>query len=146
MTDRAHTKRQRIDEPLAVVRHFMAAINGADVDALAELLTKGHVLVDSLGYRVRGRQAVTRAWAGYFAMVPDYRIVARETVVSGRTVVVLGTAAGSYVSLDDTNHGKWQVPAAWRAVIQRGRIAEWQVYADNEPIRALMRNASKNAV
>ena len=33
-------------------------------------------------------------------------------------------------------------PAALRALVRDGRIAEWQVYADNEPIREQMRAAS----
>jgi SnoaL-like domain len=33
----------------------------------------------------------------------------------------------------------WKTPAAWRAVVKDGRISIWQVYADNEPIRAIMR-------
>jgi hypothetical protein len=35
------------------------------------------------------------------------------------------------------NH--WTTPAAWRASIRDGLIAEWRVYADNEPIRQIMR-------
>jgi hypothetical protein len=30
----------------------------------------------------------------------------------------------------------------WRAVVKDNKIALWQVYADNEPIRAIMRKAS----
>jgi hypothetical protein len=33
----------------------------------------------------------------------------------------------------------WQTPAAWHAVVRDGLIAEWQVYADNKPIRQRMR-------
>jgi ketosteroid isomerase-like protein len=36
----------------------------------------------------------------------------------------------------------WKSPAAWRAVIKDGKVAVWQVYADNEPIRAIMRKYS----
>jgi len=34
------------------------------------------------------------------------------------------------------NH--WEIPAAWKAVVQRGRISEWRVYADNEPVWKIM--------
>jgi hypothetical protein len=34
---------------------------------------------------------------------------------------------------------EWKVPAAWRAVVRDGLIAEWQVYVDNEPLRASLR-------
>jgi len=35
------------------------------------------------------------------------------------------------------NH--WQTPAAVRALIEHDKVAEWTVFADNEPIRKLMR-------
>jgi hypothetical protein len=34
---------------------------------------------------------------------------------------------------------RWETPAAWRAVVEGGLVAEWRVYADNEPMRELMR-------
>jgi hypothetical protein len=37
---------------------------------------------------------------------------------------------------------RWATPAAWRAVVKDGKIALWQVFADNEPIRAIMRKYS----
>ena len=39
-------------------------------------------------------------------------------------------------------NGFWEVPAAWRAVVQDGKIAEWRVYADNQPLRKLMGDAT----
>ena len=35
----------------------------------------------------------------------------------------------------------WLLPAAWRAVVRDGRIAQWQVYCDTEPVAAIMRGA-----
>ncbi len=32
----------------------------------------------------------------------------------------------------------WKTPASSRAVVKGGKIAQWQVFADNEPIRAIM--------
>jgi len=29
---------------------------------------------------------------------------------------------------------RWSVPAAWRAVVRGGRLAEWRVYVNVEPI------------
>jgi ketosteroid isomerase-like protein len=40
------------------------------------------------------------------------------------------------------NGNYWKTPASWRAVVKDGRISVWQVYADNEPIRAIMRKHS----
>ena len=51
-----------------------------------------------------------------------------------------GCRQGSYWSdgLKQPNSG-WSTPVALRALVRDGQIAEWQVYADNEPIRQQMR-------
>ncbi|MGA9583930.1 MAG: hypothetical protein WBQ95_01315 [Terracidiphilus sp.] len=33
---------------------------------------------------------------------------------------------------------RWKTPIAIRALIEDGLVAEWRVYADNEPIRKVM--------
>jgi hypothetical protein len=33
----------------------------------------------------------------------------------------------------------WKTPAAWLAEVKDGKIALWQVFADNEAIRVIMR-------
>ena len=34
--------------------------------------------------------------------------------------------------------GRWEIPAAWRAVTDGRRVTLWQVYADNKPVEALL--------
>jgi hypothetical protein len=73
-------------------------------------------------------------------MVPDYKIEVEEVFGSGHIVVLLGKASGTYSSdgnLKTGNH--WEVPAAWRAEVAGDKIRQWQVYADNEPIRQIIR-------
>lgn len=78
-------------------------------------------------------------WEGYFRMVPDYTITVDETFVQGSVVVMLGAAQGTYSSGGQLKQeNKWRTPAAWRAVVRESLIAEWRVYADNEPIRQIM--------
>ncbi|MFI5142691.1 MAG: nuclear transport factor 2 family protein [Thermoanaerobaculales bacterium] len=118
---------------------FVAAICEHEVDGLAELMTEDHVFVDSLGNRVEGRQQMKAGWESYFRMVPDYAIAIDETLVDGAVVVLLGTARGTYspdgaLRSDDA----WSTPAAWRVQIRGSLVAEWRVYADNEPIRQVM--------
>jgi ketosteroid isomerase-like protein len=116
-----------------VAHGFVDAINRQSVDAVAELMTEDHVFIDSLGARVEGRERMKAGWAGYFKMVPGYAIAIEETYSAGSVVVMLGAARGTYAG------ESWQTPSAWRAVIRDSQVAEWRVYADNEPIRALMR-------
>lgn len=108
-------------------------------------MTEDHAFVDSLGSKIDGKQNMIEAWAGYFRMVPDYRITIDETFVDGSAVVMLGTAEGTYAPDGELRaENKWSTPAAWRAEIRGSLVAEWCVYADNEPIRQIMaKRASK---
>ncbi len=138
----------RGDTPERIVRDFVRRINRRDVERVTQLITDDHVFIDSLGHRLQGgRQAMRAAWAGYFQIVPDYQIRANAFFARRNTVIVVGIASGSYraPAMPDPV-GTWRTPATWRALLRRGRVAEWQVYADNEPIRELMRRATEKAV
>ncbi len=123
----------------SVAHAFAQAISRQEVAALAELMTPDHRFIDSLGNVVEGREKMRAGWAGYFRMVPDYTVTIEETYSDGAVVVMLGFAHGTYApdgKLRDEN--RWRTAAALRAVIDDGKVAEWRVYADNEPIRRLM--------
>ena len=120
----------------SVAHAFVRAINRGDVEALTALMTEEHRFADSLGGVLEGREAMRAAWTAYFKMVPDYSIAVEETYSDGPAVVLLGLAQGTYAPegrLEPRNH--WQTPVALRALIEDGKVGEWRVYADNEPIR-----------
>jgi limonene-1,2-epoxide hydrolase len=145
------------DSAEVVARAFANAINRQDVEGLTDLMTPGHRFVDSLGGVTEGREKMRAAWIGYFRMVPDYSIVVEETYGDGPVVVMLGKAGGTYCHPSDEDlspgtprkpfdgqlkaENRWETPAAWRAVVEGGLVAEWRVYADNEPMRERMRRA-----
>jgi ketosteroid isomerase-like protein len=123
----------------AAAHAFAQAISRQDVAALGELMTPEHRFVDSLGNVVEGREKMRAGWAGYFRMVPDYTIAIEETYSHGAVVVMIGSAQGTYAPGGELREeNRWQTRAAFRAVIKDGKVAEWRVYADNEPIRKLM--------
>jgi ketosteroid isomerase-like protein len=126
-------------QPESVAHAFAQAINLHDLEALAAWMTADHRFIDSLGNIMEGRDKMRAGWAGYFRMVPDYTITIEDSFDDGAVVVMLGSARGTYApdgNLREENH--WQTPAAFRALIADGKVAEWRVYADNEPIRRLM--------
>jgi uncharacterized protein (TIGR02246 family) len=132
--------------PLATVLAFVDAINAADVDAISDLLAEDHVFIDSDGTKVRGREAMREAWIGYFRMMPDYRIAVQEALADRDTVVLTGSATGTYAPDGRPSpEGRWTVPAAWRAVVKGERVALWQVFVNPEPIRRVMRRRSREA-
>lgn len=132
-----------IDSPIQIVLKFEELINRRKADAISALMTADAEFIDSLGNRIRGTEKLRSAWAGYFKMVPDYSISHSEIFADGDTVAVFGSAQGTFSKDGELNKENfWKTPAAWRAVTKDGKVAVWQVYADNEPIRAIMRKYS----
>ena len=128
-------KKSAVDVTLA----FVDRINRHDVAGLVALMTEDHRFVDGLGQEVQGRESMEKGWRSYFAWFPDYLIKVDDTLSDGNVVALLGTAQGTYavkVSASAENH--WEIPAAWKAVIRDQRVAEWRVYADNEPVWKIM--------
>jgi ketosteroid isomerase-like protein len=115
-----------------ILKQWLAAINGHDLGAVVALMSAHHVFVDSLGNRVKGSSSMEAGWRGYFAMCPDYWIRADHVMAEGDTVLISGEAGGTI------NTASWRTPAAWRAVIRDGRVAEWQVFADNKPVYEIL--------
>ena len=118
---------------------FVEAINSHDPQRLAALMTFDHVFIDSDGTRQQGKESLRQSWRGYFALVPDYRILVEETFVQGSTVALLGAAEGTFARegrLEPENH--WRVPAAWTAVVEDDKIALWQVYVNPEAMANIL--------
>jgi hypothetical protein len=65
--------------------------------------------------------------------------VASETYRDGSVVVMLGEARGTFAPDGKMRaENRWKTPAAFRALVEKGKVAEWRVFADNEPIRRCM--------
>jgi len=127
--------------PKDVALAFVDAINRHDVGRLCTLMTEGHRFIDSLGAEVRGREPMRRAWLGYFHMVPDFTIRIDHVLCDAQVVALFGLSRGTFTpdgTLSERN--RWSMPSAWRAIVAGELVAEWQVYADNEPVRIIIAN------
>jgi ketosteroid isomerase-like protein len=123
--------------PTETFKQFLAAINNHDLTALTALLAADHVFVDSLGNQVRGARSMEAGWRGYFAMCPDYWIHDDHMIAEGETVLAVGEAGGTI------DGEPWRTPAAWKAVIRDGKVAEWRVFADNKPVYEILARRSR---
>jgi ketosteroid isomerase-like protein len=124
---------------LEAARAFVDAINAGSIDKLAAMMTEDHVFIDSDGTKSLGKSRMVAGWSDYFAMVPDYRIIVTGEFRSEGTVVLTGEAEGTFTfdgALRPENH--WKVPAAWRAVVEAGKVALWQVYVNPEPMSKIL--------
>ena len=130
------------DHAIATILKLEQLINSRNPEAVCSLLTPDSVFIDSLGNRMEGHERLLVAWQGYFKMVPDYSISHEEIFATGNTVAMFGTAQGTFSKGGELKKENfWKTPAAWRAVVKDEKVALWQVFADNEPIRAIMRKA-----
>src|SRR5689334_20452434 len=131
-------------EAVQVVLNFEKQINDHDVNGVVASFASDGSFVDSLGNTI-GMDKMKAAWTGYFRMVPDYRISHEEILSNGEIVALFGKAEGTYTADGKLNKENfWTAPASWMARVENGKIKEWRVYCDNEPIRAIMRRARGN--
>src|SRR5271157_1037617 len=120
-----------MEPPLSIVHKFVACINAADVAGIANLMTEDHRFVDATGIVHAGRQRMSAGWAQYFAMFPDYHIEIEDAVTEGDVVAAFAWASGSF---HREPAKAWKLPTAFRGTVRDGRVAEWRVYADIEPM------------
>jgi predicted ester cyclase len=118
--------------PVATIRAYIGRINAGDPEGLAKLATERTRFVDATG----GRHVLSReAWAAYFADFPDYHIRVERIFSHGTSVAVFGVASGSYRGRGAASPGPaWRFPAAWSARVRAGKVTEWRVYGDIEPM------------
>ena len=121
-------------QAIATLEEFVSCINAHDPKAIVSLCTADHIFIDSLGSELSGRERLQQAWAGYFSLFPDYRIEIEAAVSQNAVVLACGFASATHAA----SKKSWRIPAAWRAIVRNGQMAEWQVYADNKPVYELL--------
>lgn len=117
-------------DPKLIALLFNEAINRRDRDALLSLVTDDHRFIDSAGHVTSGRDAVGRAWSGFFSAFPDYQNVFDAIESREDLVLIRGRSVCSHAEL----HG----PAIWTARITDDKVAEWRVYADDDDTRGAL--------
>lgn len=129
-------KKSAVDIALA----FIDQINSHDIPGVSALMTDDIVFIDGLGQVVRGKRQLAQGWRAYFTWFPDYTVQVEDIFSRESVIALVGSAHGTYAvkgKLLPENH--WRIPAAWKAVIRDDHIAEWRIYADNEPVWKIMR-------
>ena len=114
-----------------VVRAFVAAINRHDVAGLFDLMAEDHTFVNSGGRARSGREEMRAGLVEYFRMFPDYTLTVDTLFQDEALVAVFGSACGTYAGeRGPVPENRIEMPVAWKAVVEEGRIKHWQVYAD----------------
>lgn len=133
-----------LSESIELVIRFITAINSRNIDLISDMISENHKFTDSLGNIFRGKEVMTNGWTNYLHLFPDYKISVDEIFNNENKVMFAGKASGTYISSEDSaeeNH--WEIIAAWRALIENGKIKEWQVFGDNKPVYEIIERNKK---
>ncbi|HEY2580207.1 MAG TPA: nuclear transport factor 2 family protein [Mucilaginibacter sp.] len=115
------------------VYDFADAINQHDVNKIYALMTDDHKFIDAQGNEMVGRDKMKAGWIGYFQWFPDYKIQISDIFENADTLAAFGFAEGTFKGLKtEKNENYWRIPAAWKVVVENGKIKLWQVYADTK--------------
>ncbi|MBB6144882.1 ketosteroid isomerase-like protein [Silvibacterium bohemicum] len=122
-----------------IALEFIDRINSHDLALLCGLITEDHVLIDAQGRQFHGKREMERSWRACFEWFPDYSIQVDQAFANGNLAVITGCVMGTYLIHGRlSRENRWKTPSAWQATIRKEEIAEWRVYADNEPIWKIM--------
>jgi len=126
------TRADRRPSAVEVVRAYVRRINAGDAVGLGRV---GGAHVRFVDARGAVHDLTPDAWASFFAQFPDYRIRVAQVIADGPHVALFGRASGSYLGRGRTTPiAAWRFPAAWRATVRAGKLVEWRVYGDIEPM------------
>jgi ketosteroid isomerase-like protein len=114
-----------------IVEAYIAAVNRHDLSGLSELITEDHAFTDPSGRILSWRENMMAGWKHYFQIFADYVINVERVLADGDFVAVFGSASGTYNGKRGlVAQNRIAMPAAWRALVENGKIKHWQVYAD----------------
>jgi ketosteroid isomerase-like protein len=131
-------------ESVEVVIRFITAINSHNIDMISAMISDDHKFTDSLGNVFRGKELMTKGWADYLRLFPDYKIETEEIYENGDKIMFTGKASGSYSGgKNSPEENRWEINAAWRASVVDGKIKEWQVFGDNKPVYEIIERNKK---
>ena len=120
---------------LKTAQLFVEAINSANIDKLAGLMSEDHTFIDAGGSEHSGYEKMREGWLDYFSMVPDFKIKILDKYSRGKFVVLIGTAEGTFIEegeIRSENH--WKVPAAWRVEVKNDKVTIWQLFTNQKPM------------
>jgi ketosteroid isomerase-like protein len=110
---------------------FVEAINSKDVECLAGLMTDDHKFIDGDGSEHIGKEQMKHGWKKHFELIPDLTLFVSLKFEDKNTVILVGSSRGTIMEKGRLKkENSWQVPSAWRVVIESDKVSLWQLYAN----------------
>ena len=117
--------------PTEVALEFVAAVNTKDLANLANLMSENHKFIDGDGSEHVGKEQMTEGWKEHLKLIPNLSISITMNFQEGNIVVLLGNSKGTIVQNGELRtENSWEVPCAWRVLVESDKVVEWQLYAN----------------
>ena len=91
----------------------------------------------------KGKELMKGGWMEYYRLFPDYKIEVNRIMQDGNVFLLCGTASGSFHGRKEKG-GSFDIPAAWKAIVENGKVKLWQVFADTHVQFAAMGRSPKD--
>ena len=110
---------------------FVDAINSKNIERLSDLMTDNHKFIDGDASEYSGKLQMKTGWEEHLELIPDLTLSISEHFEENDTVVLFGWSSGTIVENGDLKkENSWRVPCAWRVIVESGKVAVWQLYAN----------------
>jgi ketosteroid isomerase-like protein len=122
-----------------IVSNFIKAINDHDVEQIYDLMSDDHTFIDGYDDKYSGRKEMKEGWTNYFKLFPDYNIEIIDYTVNETMIGLFGYAGGTYKNIKGKSKSDyWRTTAAWKAIVENGKIKYWQVFCDYSKLLAII--------
>jgi hypothetical protein len=117
--------------PAEVAFAFVEAINSKDIESLASLMSVNHKFIDGDGSEHVGKEHMQIGWKEHLELIPNLTLTISLHFDRENTVVLLGKSSGTITYKGELKpENSWQVPCAWRVLVESDKVVEWQLYAN----------------
>ncbi len=134
------------NDPIQIVLAFVDAINAQDLKRLDNITNEDFRLIDATGKMFHGRARTRNAWSKLFDLFPDYEISTSEIVSKDNLIFMIGTVCGTHAVLGTLlSTNRRSISAAWRAKVEKDKVSEWQIYADDSKVKQIIVETKKHS-
>ena len=117
--------------PTEVALAFVDAINKKDIEQLSGLMSENHKFIDGDGTEHSSKEQMTEGWKEHLTLIPDLFLSISMRFQEGNIVVLIGSSKGTLVQNGELKtENSWEVPCAWRVLVESDKVVEWQLYAN----------------
>jgi len=117
--------------PTEVAFAFVDAINSKDIKQLTSLMSENHKFINGDGSEHVGKKQMKEGWKEHLELIPNLTLSVSMHFEEESIVVLIGRSSGTIIQDGELKPvNSWEVPCAWRVLVESDKVVEWQLYAN----------------